>query len=78
MSWFVPRLLAGLVAMALGGLAALLSGHGEAAVPGIFVGGGLAIAGLALFDRLHGYRLLAWVLILIYVLPLLVTVYSLS
>ena len=60
MSWFIPRVLAALAAMALGGLAGLLLGDGEAAVPGIFVGGALAVASIAIIDRLHGYRLLNW------------------
>ncbi|HET6600150.1 MAG TPA: phosphate regulon sensor protein PhoR, partial [Burkholderiaceae bacterium] len=60
MSWFIPRILAALAAMALGGLAGLLIGRGEAAVPGIFAGGVLAVAVIAVVDRLHGYRLLDW------------------
>jgi two-component system phosphate regulon sensor histidine kinase PhoR len=60
MSWFIPRVLAALAAMALGGLAGLLLGHGEAAVPGIFVGGALAVAFIVVLDRLRGHRLLNW------------------
>ena len=58
MSWFILRLVLSLAAMALGGLAGLLLGRGEAAVPGIFVGGSVAVAAIAVFDRLRGYRLL--------------------
>ncbi|MDQ6679636.1 MAG: phosphate regulon sensor histidine kinase PhoR [Pseudomonadota bacterium] len=46
--------------MALGGLAGLLLGQGGAAVPGIFIGGGFAVAVIAIYDRVHGYRLLNW------------------
>ena len=60
MSWFILRLVLSLAAMALGGLAGLLLGRGEAAVPGIFVGGSVAVAAIAVFDRLGGYRLLHW------------------
>jgi len=60
MSWFILRLVLSLAAMALGGLAGLLLGRGEAAVPGIFVGGSVAVAAIAVFDRLRGYRLLHW------------------
>ena len=60
MSWFILRLVLSLAAMALGGLAGLLLGRGEAAVPGIFVGGSVAVAAIAVFDRLRGYRLLNW------------------
>ncbi len=60
MSWFILRLVLSLAAMALGGLAGLLLGRSEAAVPGIFVGGSVAVAAIAVFDRLRGYRLLNW------------------
>ena len=60
MSGFIPRILAALVAMALGGLAGLLIGPGEAAVPGVFAGGALAVAIIVIVDRLHGLRLLRW------------------
>src|SRR5689334_16415463 len=60
MSWFILRLVASLAVMALGGLAALLLGHGEAAVPGIFAGGALAVVVIAIVDRARGYRLLNW------------------
>ncbi|HEX7437424.1 MAG TPA: phosphate regulon sensor protein PhoR, partial [Caldimonas sp.] len=60
MSWFIPRVLAGLAAMALGGLAGLLLGHVEAGVPGIFFGGAFALAAIAIIDRIHGMRLLNW------------------
>ena len=49
-----------MVAMGLGGLAGLLLGSGEAAVPGIFVGGSIAVAAIAVYDRLRGFRLLNW------------------
>ena len=60
MSWFILRLVIGLAAMALGGLAGLLLGQGDAAVPGIFGGGLLAVATIAAVDRVRGYRLLNW------------------
>ena len=60
MSWFIRRLVVSLAAMALGGLAGLLIGHGEAAVPGIFMGGSIAVAAIAVYDRLRGFRLLNW------------------
>ena len=60
MSWFIPRVLISLAAMALGGLAGLLLGRGEAAVPGIFFGGVFAVAAIAVFDRIRGFRLLNW------------------
>ena len=60
MSWFIRRLVVSLAAMALGGLAGLLLGRGDAAVPGIFVGGSVAVAAITIFDRLRGYRLLNW------------------
>ena len=46
MSWFIRRLVVSLAAMALGGLAGLLLGRGDAAVPGIFVGGSVAVAAI--------------------------------
>ena len=49
-----------MVAMGLGGLAGLLLGSGEAAVLGIFVGGSIAVAAIAVYDRLRGFRLLNW------------------
>jgi two-component system phosphate regulon sensor histidine kinase PhoR len=60
MSWFLPRVLASLVAMALGGLAGLFVGQGGGAVPGVFLGGALAVAIIAVYDRLHGHRLIQW------------------
>jgi len=60
MSWFIPRVLASLAAMALGGLAGLLLDGAAAAVPGIFVGGGLAVAIIVVVDRIHAFRLLEW------------------
>ena len=60
MSWFLPRVLISLAAMALGGLAGLLLGRGAAAVPGIFFGGVFAVAAIAVFDRIRGFRLLNW------------------
>jgi two-component system phosphate regulon sensor histidine kinase PhoR len=60
MSWLIPRVLAALAAMALGGIAGLLLGPVQAAIPGLFLGGAFAVAVLAIVDRLRGRQLLEW------------------
>src|SRR5436305_5297669 len=60
MSWLIPRVLAALAAMALGGIAGLLLGPVQAAIPGLFLGCAFAVATLAIVDRLRGRRLLEW------------------
>ena len=61
MSWFLPRVLAGLGAMALGRLASAADRRRDGAVPADLARWrGLRVAAIALFDRLQGLRLLKW------------------
>ena len=46
--------------MALGGITGLLLGPAEAAIPGIFIGGAVAVALIAIQERLSGRHLLEW------------------
>ena len=60
MSWLIPRVLAALAAMALGGIAGLLLGPVQVAIPGLFLGCAFAVAVIAIVDRTRGRQLLAW------------------
>jgi two-component system phosphate regulon sensor histidine kinase PhoR len=46
--------------MALGGITGLLLGPAQAAIPGIFIGGAIAVALIAIQERLSGRRVLEW------------------
>src|SRR4030095_10737541 len=59
-AWLLPRVLAALAAMALGGITGLLLGPAQAALPGIFIAGAVAVALIAIQERLSGRRLLEW------------------
>jgi two-component system phosphate regulon sensor histidine kinase PhoR len=59
-AWLLPRVLAAVAAMALGGITGLLLGPSEAAIPGIFIGGAIAVALIAIQERLQGRHLLEW------------------
>lgn len=61
MSWLLPRWLAGVLAVLLGGaLGYALGAAAKAQVLGLVVGGGTAVALAVLFDTLRGYRLVQW------------------
>jgi two-component system, OmpR family, phosphate regulon sensor histidine kinase PhoR len=61
MNWLLPRLLAGALAMAIGGFAGYLGGHAVGVpVLGAVLGGALAVSLLSLVDTLRGYRLIRW------------------
>jgi two-component system phosphate regulon sensor histidine kinase PhoR len=61
MTWLLPRLLAGFLAMAGGGVVGyLLGGPVRAPVLSVLLGGGLAVGVLAVFDTLRGVRLMTW------------------
>lgn len=61
MSWLLPRVLTGMLAVALGALAGHWVGL-RIQAPGVgeLLGGAAAIAVLALLDTLRGYRLINW------------------
>ncbi|MEO8153434.1 MAG: phosphate regulon sensor histidine kinase PhoR [Rhizobacter sp.] len=61
MSWLLPRLLAGALAMAMGGFLGYLAGDAvQAPVVGAVLGGAIGVSILALVDTLRGYRLIHW------------------
>jgi two-component system, OmpR family, phosphate regulon sensor histidine kinase PhoR len=61
MNWLLPRLLAGALAMAVGGFIGYLAGQPlQAPVIGALFGGALGVSLLALLDTLRGYRLIHW------------------
>ncbi|MBX3619971.1 MAG: phosphate regulon sensor histidine kinase PhoR [Rhizobacter sp.] len=61
MNWLLPRLLAGALAMAVGGFAGYLTGFRLGApVVGAVLGGALAVSVLSMVDTLRGYRLIRW------------------
>ncbi|HSV69634.1 MAG TPA: phosphate regulon sensor histidine kinase PhoR [Methylibium sp.] len=61
MSWLLPRLLAGFVAMAVGGLLGyVIGGPVHAPILSVLLGGGLAVGTLAAVDTLRGVRLIDW------------------
>jgi len=60
-SWLLPRLLAGVLAMLAGGLAGYLLGRPLATpLVSVLAGGAAAVGLLAMFDTLRGYRLINW------------------
>ena len=59
MTWLLPRIIATLVAMVLGGLAGLIHGL-NVPVLGALLGAAFALGAIALRDTLHGYRLITW------------------
>ncbi len=61
MSWLLPRWLAGVLAVLLGGgLGYVLGSAAKVPTLGLLVGGGVAVALAVLFDTLRGYRLVRW------------------
>lgn len=61
MSWLLPRLLAGVLAMAAGGFAGSLLGEPtHSPVLSVLVGGAVAVGMVALLDTLRGARLMNW------------------
>jgi two-component system, OmpR family, phosphate regulon sensor histidine kinase PhoR len=61
MSWLLPRILAGVLATAIGGIAGFLLGHPmHAPVLSMLLGAVCGVAGIALLDSLRGKRLLGW------------------
>jgi two-component system phosphate regulon sensor histidine kinase PhoR len=61
MNWLFPRLLAGAIAMAVGGFVGYLVGERlHAPVLGALFGSAIAVSVLALVDTLRGYRLIHW------------------
>ena len=61
MTWLLPRLVAGVLAMIAGGVGGLLVERpGAASALGVLIGGTCAIAAIAVFDTLRGYRLINW------------------
>ena len=61
MAWLLPRFLAGVLAMIVGGGIGFEFGlRLEAPVAGVLVGGACGVAIVAVFDALRGYRLIAW------------------
>ncbi len=60
MTWLLPRILAGVMAMLIGGLAGLVIGRSDAPTLGVMIGGACAVAAIAVFDTLRGYRLINW------------------
>lgn len=61
MNWLLPRLLAGALAMVVGGFIGYLAGDPlRAPVIGSVTGGAIGVSVLALVDTLRGYRLIHW------------------
>ena len=61
MSWLVPRILAGVLAMIAGGLVGMGVGHAlDAPLVGELIGGACAVAVFAVFDTMRGYKLIDW------------------
>ncbi len=61
MSWLLPRLLAGLIALLAGGVVGYVLGSSvRAPVLSVLLGAALAVGALAAFDTLRGVRLIAW------------------
>jgi two-component system phosphate regulon sensor histidine kinase PhoR len=60
MNWLLPRIVATLIAMGVGGgVGLLIPGH-SVPVFGALLGFALALCVIAVRDTLHGYRLIAW------------------
>jgi two-component system, OmpR family, phosphate regulon sensor histidine kinase PhoR len=59
MTWLLPRIIATIVAMVLGGLAGRVQGL-DAPVLGALLGAAFALGAIAVRDTLHGYRLITW------------------
>ena len=61
MSWLLPRILAGVLATALGGIVGFMLGNPvNAPVLSMLLGAVCGVATIALFDSLRGKRLLGW------------------
>jgi two-component system, OmpR family, phosphate regulon sensor histidine kinase PhoR len=61
MTWLVPRILAGVLAMLAGGLVGVLLGRSfNAPILSALVGGASAVAVFAVFDTVRGYKLIDW------------------
>lgn len=61
MSWLVPRVVAGVLAMIAGGLVGVIAGRALGVpVIGELLGGASAVAVFAVFDTVRGYRLIEW------------------
>lgn len=61
MSWLLPRIVAGVLAMIVGGLAGhLLGAPAHSPVLSVLIGGAAAVGLIAVFDTLRGYRLINW------------------
>jgi two-component system, OmpR family, phosphate regulon sensor histidine kinase PhoR len=61
MSWLLPRMLAGVLAMVAGALVGVLLGRSmNAPILSALAGGACAVAVFAVFDTMRGYRLIDW------------------
>ncbi len=61
MNWLLPRLVTRVLAMLAGGLAGFLLGRPvDSPVVSVLIGAAFAVAVLAVFDTLRGYRLINW------------------
>ncbi len=61
MNWLLPRLLAGVLAMLIGGVIGFVASNAEQTLLWrVLVGGGVGVAIVALLDTLRGYRLINW------------------
>ena len=60
MSWLLPRLLVGLLAIAAGGFVGLVAGGELAALIGALLAGLVGFATIVAFDSLRGWRLMRW------------------
>ncbi|MGY4828791.1 phosphate regulon sensor histidine kinase PhoR [Sphaerotilaceae bacterium SBD11-9] len=61
MNWLLPRLFAGVMAMAAGAFIGYLVGDSiHAPLVGVVLGGAVGVSLLALLDTLRGYRLIRW------------------
>jgi two-component system, OmpR family, phosphate regulon sensor histidine kinase PhoR len=61
MTWLVPRILAGVMAMCIGGMVGVMVGRSlNAPILSVLIGGACAVALFAVFDTLRGYRLIDW------------------